>query len=92
MPKDKSKKSKKKTKNPKTPPANPDVINFTARDVVADLAEEMAERGFHPCAIAFKSDAGQVEVYTHGIDVETFVKYLNEQWLPEALSRVPLPL
>ena len=82
--KNKSKKSKPTKKTSKLNPDTPDVIDFTAADVVADLAESMAERGFHPCAMAFKNEAGAVEIYTHGIDVETFVQYLNEKWLPEA--------
>ncbi len=86
MPKEKKSKNN-KIKKKSANDTEPDVINFTAREVVADLADEMAERGFHPCAMGFKNEDGVVEIFTHGIDVETFVKHLNEQWLPEALKR-----
>jgi hypothetical protein len=63
------------------------VVELTHGDLVRETVERMAERGFAPTVLIFHNEAHEVEVFTRGVELEPFFRWMVEVWIPGSRDR-----
>lgn len=73
-------------------PASGEANNVTALshgDLLKEVVDELARRGFEPVLVALRNSAGEVEVLSRKVDVVTFTMWLATIWAPSARDLEP---
>lgn len=63
------------------------VVELTHSDCVRETVDRMAERRFTPTVLIFHNEAHEVEVFTRGVELEPFFRWMVEVWIPGSRDR-----
>lgn len=62
--------------------ANVPGVQVDQGEAVRETVNRMAERGFEPTVLIFHNRENEVEVFTRGVELEPFLRWMVDVWVP----------